>query len=137
MKSKNCHAFKHNIHQKNCMVSSIPGMCDFKSVHGGKKELFHFLWLCMLKCCLKLMFFKVSSPVNSLFMTNFIEWIFPQDGQILVDGFRNQNFGICDIFGWVIAFLMKMKSQITLNAVKEGNKSAYFRVKLKRIKFGL
>ena len=45
------------------------------------------------------MVFKVSSPVNSLFMTVLIERMFPQDGQILVDGFRNQNFEIWTIFG--------------------------------------
>ena len=67
------------------------------------------------------MVFKVSSPVNSLFMTILIEWMFPQDGQILVDGFRNQNFEIWTIFGWVIAFLVKINSKIILNAVKEAN----------------
>ena len=33
--------------------------------------------------------------------------MFPQDGQMLVDGFRYQNFGIWTIFGWVIAVLAK------------------------------
>ena len=42
MKSKNFHAHRHVIHQKNCMVSTIPGMCDFKSVHEGKKTYFIF-----------------------------------------------------------------------------------------------
>ena len=101
------------------LFSSIPGMCDFKSVHGGKKELFHFLWFLMQKYGLKLMVFKVSSPVNSLFMTILIEWMFPQDGQILVHGFRNQIFWIWTIFGWVIAFLVKINSKIIINAVKE------------------
>ena len=67
------------------------------------------------------MVFKVSSCVNSLFMTILIEWMFPQDGQILVDGFRNQNFEILTIFGWVIAFLVKINSKIIQNAVKEAN----------------
>ena len=120
-KSKNFHVHRHAIHQKNRMVSSFQGMCDFKSVHGGKKELFHFLWFSMQKFGLKLMVFKVSSPVNSLFMTILIEWMFPKDGQMLVHRFRHQNFGIWTIFGWITAFLMKMNSKIILNAVKEAN----------------
>ena len=79
----------------------------------------------MQKCGLKLMVFKVSSPVNLLFMTVLIEWMFPQDGQILVDGFMNQNFGNWTIFGWVIAFLMKMNSKIILNVVKEANEGFF------------
>ena len=96
-------------------------MCVNESIHGGKKELFNFLWFLMQKCGLKLMVFKVSSPVNLLFMTILIKWMFPHDGQILVDGFMDQNFGNWSIFGRVIAFLMKMNSKIILNAVKEAN----------------
>ena len=29
---------RHVIQQKNRIVSGIPGMCDFKSIHEGKKE---------------------------------------------------------------------------------------------------
>ena len=48
--------------------------------------------------------FKVSSPINLLFMTILIEWMFPQ-GQILLDMSMNQHFLIWTIFGWIIAFL--------------------------------
>ena len=67
------------------------------------------------------MVYRVSSSVNSLFMTILIKWMFPQDGQMLVDGFRHQNFEIWTIFGWVIAFLVKINSKIILNALKEAN----------------
>ena len=59
------------------------------------------MWLLMQKLVLKL-------------IVILIEWMFPQDGQMLVDGFRYQNFGIWTIFGWVIAVLAK-KTQFATN----------------------
>ena len=89
---------KYFLYYPYLVCSGIPGMCDFKSVHGGKKELFHFLWLLMQKCGLKLIVFEVSSPVNSLFRTILIEWMFPQDGQRLVDGVRHHFWLSYSIF---------------------------------------
>ena len=79
------------------------------------------MWFSMQKLGLKLKVLKVSSPVDSLFSTVMMEIIFPQDGQMLVDGFIHKNFEIWTIFDWVIAFLVKMNSKILLNAVKEAN----------------
>ena len=80
------------------MVSGFLGMCVIESIHGGKKKLFHFLWIILQKCSLKLMVFKVSSPVNLLFMTILIELMLPQDRQMLLDVSRNQYYGIWTIF---------------------------------------
>ena len=39
--------------------------------------------------------------------------MFLKDGQILVDDFRQQNFGIWTFFGWVMAILVKNIGKIT------------------------
>ena len=79
------------------------------------------MWFSMQKLGLKLKVLKVSSPVDSLFMAILIEIMFPQDGQMLVNGFMHKNFEIWTIFDWVIAFLVKMTSKIMINAEIEAN----------------
>ena len=85
----------------------IPKMCDIKSVHGPHFELWAKMWFLMQKYGLKLKVLNVSCLCNSFFMNCLIIWVFPQDGLMLVDGVRHQNFGIWTNFGWVIAFLAK------------------------------
>ena len=99
----------------------IPKMCDIKSVHGPHFELWAKMWFLMQKYGLKLKVLNVYCPCNSFSITILMKRVFPQDGQILVHGLRHQNFGIWTIFGWVIAFLVKMNIKILLNAVKEAN----------------
>ena len=41
------------------------------------------------------------------FLTFWIELMFPKDGQILVDDFRHQNFGIWTFLVEVMAILVK------------------------------
>ena len=79
------------------------------------------MWFSMQKFGLKLKVLKVSSPVDSLFMAFLVEIMFPQDGQMLVNGFMHKNFEIWTIFDWVIAFLVKMTSKIMINAEIEAN----------------
>ena len=45
----------------------------------------------MQKLGLKLKVLKVSSPVNSLFMTIMIEIMFPKDEQMLVNGLMHKK----------------------------------------------
>ena len=79
------------------------------------------MWFSMQKLGLKLKVLKVSSPVDSLFMAILIEIIFPQDGQMLVNGFMHKIFEIWTIFDWDMAFLVKKTSKIMKNAEIEAN----------------
>ena len=49
------------------------------------------------------------------------EWMSSQDGQMIVDGFRHQNFEIWTIIGRVIAILVEIGGKITLNAIIRSN----------------
>ena len=44
-----------------------------------------------------------------------------QDGQMIVDGFKHQNFEIWTIIGWVMSTLVEIGGKITLNAIIRSN----------------
>ena len=75
----------------------------------------------MQKLGSKLKVSKVCSSVDSFFMAILIEIMFPQDRQMLVNGFIHKIFEIWTIFDRVIAFLVKMTSKIMKNTEIEEN----------------
>ena len=52
-------------------------------------------------------YYYYSLCSSSIFLTFWIELMFPKDGQILVDDFRHQNFGIWTFLVEVMAILVK------------------------------
>ena len=62
LKSKNFDAHSSDICQKKRINMRIPGICVFKSTHGGKKELFNILLFIKGKLSLFLMVFGDSFP---------------------------------------------------------------------------
>ena len=68
----------------------------------------------MQKLDLKLRVLKASSLGNSLYIIILIDWMFPKNGKMFVDGFREKKLD----FG---PFLVNMNSKITPNAVIEAN----------------
>ena len=51
--------------------------------------------------------FEPSFCSSSIFLTFWIELMFPKDGQLPVDDFRHQNFGIWTFLGEVMAILVE------------------------------
>ena len=60
--SKNFDAHSSDICQKKGIDMRIPGICVFKSTHGGKKELFNILLFLKGKLGIFLMVFGSSFP---------------------------------------------------------------------------
>ena len=85
-------------------------------------EKLHFLAFSMENWSLILQVLKVSSLDNNFWWHFLIDKMFSQDRQMIVDGFRHQNFCIWTIFGWVMGVLMKIITKTTLNAVIRANK---------------
>ena len=62
---------------------------------------------------------KVPSLDNNFLWHFSIDQMLSQDRQMIVDGFRHQNFWIWTTFGWFMGVLMKIISKTTLKAEKE------------------
>ena len=73
LESKKICVWTSVIHRRNCIASSFPGMCDFKSVGAAPGEIFHFEGFQILKLCLFLKVFKIASPENQSLMTMLVE----------------------------------------------------------------
>ena len=65
-----------------------------------------------LKSCPILAGVEHFVPSNLIFLSFWIELMFPTDSQILVDDLRHQNFGIWTILGWVMAIYVKNMCKI-------------------------
>ena len=65
--SKNFKDYSSDLCQKKRNDMTIPGICVFKSTHGGKKELFNILLFLMGKLGIFLMVFGSSFPWKPAF----------------------------------------------------------------------
>ena len=70
-------------------------------------EKFQFQFFAMQNFGLFLQILTLLFCSSSIFLTFWIELMFPKDGQILVDDFRHQNFGIWTFLVEVMVILVK------------------------------
>ena len=64
--------------------------------------------------------FEHFFPSHSILQTFKIKLMLPKDGQMLVNDFRHQNFGISIILSWVMTIFMKKWGNFSIYKAKQG-----------------